>query len=74
MMAGVAGNLHEHPSDPSMNPNSTAPICNYANSLLTNRQPVPLKMNLQFRPPEIYKGKPPIFFTPQEEEELANAC
>ncbi|XP_070047152.1 uncharacterized protein [Nicotiana tomentosiformis] len=33
-----------------------------------------LKTKLNFRPPELQKGKQAIFFSPQEEEELAKAC
>ncbi|KAK6782079.1 hypothetical protein RDI58_019875 [Solanum bulbocastanum] len=54
-MVRVAGNLHELPTDPPMNPNSTDPIRNYENSPLANRQLAPSKLTLQFRPPKIYK-------------------
>nr|XP_009786204.1 PREDICTED: uncharacterized protein LOC104234350 [Nicotiana sylvestris] len=33
-----------------------------------------LKTKLKFRPPELHKGKQAVFFSPQEEEELAKAC
>ncbi|OIT26736.1 hypothetical protein A4A49_23984 [Nicotiana attenuata] len=65
----------EHRNDPPTHSNNQIPSnTSYASTLAIPSRPLPLKPVLQFRPPELYKGKPAVYFTPREEEELASVC